>query len=284
MSADGKKKARSRAKDPSERKGVQTTGVVSRKDGRDIALFFTGKKHAGENLADVLRRRAAGLETPIQMCDALSRNLPEELGVILAHCMAHARRRFVDVVDAFPEQCRYVIEALAKVYHNDARAKQEGMSPEDRLRFHQETSAPVMEDLYRWLVEQIEGRKVEENSGLGEAILYARKHWEKLTRFLHVPGAPLENTIVERALKKAILRRKNSLFYRTQRGAEVSDIFTSLIYTAQLAGVDAFHYLTELQRHPTDVAANPREWLPWNYRAALARLEDRRGGAPREGT
>ena len=88
MPAD-QKGSRSRAKDPSERTGVFTTGVVSRKDGRDIAIFFTGKQHAGENLADVLRRRAAELDTPIQMCDALSRNLPQELKVILSNCLAH---------------------------------------------------------------------------------------------------------------------------------------------------------------------------------------------------
>jgi hypothetical protein len=267
-------KGRSGAKHPSERTGVFTSGIVSRKDGRDIALFFTGKQHAGENLADVLRRREAALDAPIQMCDALSRNLPQELKVILCNCTAHSRRRFVEVVESFPEECRYVIETLAAVYHNDAVAKERGMSPEERLRFHQDSSGPLMADLDRWLVDQIEGLKVEPNCGLGEAIEYAIDHWEKLTRFLHVPGAPLDNSVVERALKKSILRRKNSLFYRTQNGARVGDIFTSLIYTCQLSGVDPFHYLTEIQKHAAELAANPRDWMPWNYRATLARLRD----------
>jgi hypothetical protein len=273
MAAD-QKKPRSRAKDPSQRTGVCTSGIVSRKDGRDIALFFTGKQHAGENLGDLLRRRAAELQTPIQMCDALSRNLPDELQVILTNCLAHSRRRFVEVVDNFPQECRYVIETLAEVYRHDATAKERRLSPEERRRFHQENSAPLMADLDRWLVDQIEGRKVEPNSGLGEAIEYAIDHWEKLTRFLHVPGAPLDNTIVERALKKSILRRKNSLFYKTQNGARVGDIFTSLIYTCQLAGVDSFHYLTEIQKHAAELAANPRDWMPWNYKDTLARRRD----------
>jgi hypothetical protein len=277
MPAD-EKRSRSGAKDASERTGVFTTGIVSRKDGRDIALFFTGKQHAGENLADVLRRRAAELDTPIQMCDALSRNVPHELKVILANCTAHSRRRFVEVVESFPAECRYVIETLAEVYRHDAIAKEQGMSPGERLHFHQEKSAPLMADLDRWLVDQIEGRKVEPSSGLGEAITYAIDHWEKLTRFLHVPGAPLDNSIVERALKKSILRRKNSLFYKTQNGAHVGDIFTSLIYTCQLSGVDPFHYLTELQKHAAELAANPRDWMPWNYKDAISRLRDA-GGA-----
>lgn len=268
--------------DPSERTGMCTTGIVSRKDGRDIALFFTGKRHAGENLTDVLRRRAAELNAPIQMCDALSRNLPEELKVILCNCVAHARRRFTEVVESFPQECRYVIETLAKVYRNDAITKEQKMPAEARLRFHQEKSAPLMAELDRWLVDQIEGLRVEPNSGLGQAIQYSIKHWEKLTRFLHVPGAPLDNSIVERALKKSILRRKNSLFFRTQNGAHVGDMFTSLIYTCQLSGVDPFHYLTEIQKHSVELAANPSEWMPWNYRDALGRLSDTRGTTTRE--
>lgn len=271
MAAD-EKRARRGAKDPSERTGVFTSGIVSRKDGRDIALFFTGKQHAGENLADVLRRRRAELETPIQMCDALSRNLPHELKVILANCLCHSRRLFAEVVDNFPRECRYVIETLAEVYRHDATAKEQRLSPQERLHLHQEKSAPLMADLDRWLVDQIEGRKVEPNSGLGDAITYAIDHWGKLTRFLHVPGAPLDNTVVERALKKSILRRKNSLFYKTQNGARVGDTFTSLIYTCQLAQVDPFDYLTELQKHAAELAANPRDWMPWSYKSTLQRL------------
>ena len=256
----------------SDRTGVFTSGIVSTKEGRKIALFFTGKKHAGENLTDVLRERAAELDAPIQMCDALSRNLPKELKVILAHCIAHSRRRFVNVVEDFPDECRYVLETLGAVYKNDATAKAQKMSPEERLRFHQKESGPLMAELHAWMREQIDANKVEPNSGLGDAILYALKHWEKLTRFLQVAGAPLDNTIVERSLKKAIIHRRNSLFFKTENGAQVGDTFMSLIHTCELCGADAFDYLTELQRHAKELEANPSEWMPWNYRETLARL------------
>jgi len=257
----------------SERTGVFTSGIVSTKEGRRIALFFTGRKHAGENLADVLRRRREELEAPIQMCDALSRNLPEDLKVILANCMAHSRRKFCDVVENFPEECRYVLETLGKVYKIDATAREQKLPPQERLRLHQAESGPLMQELHAWMTEQIDSKKVEENSGLGDAILYARKHWKKLTRFLEVPGAPLDNTIVERALKKAIIHRNNSLFFKTENGAHVADIFMSLIYTCELQGIDPFHYLTELQRHYKEVAENPKDWLPWTYRDTLSRLK-----------
>jgi hypothetical protein len=154
---DKNHKARSSRKAPSERRGLYTSGVVSRKDGRDIALFFSGKEHAGENLTDVLRRRADELDAPIQMCDALSRNLPGELKVILANCLAHSRRRFVEVVASFPGECRYVLETLGEVYKHDAISRDLKMSPEERLQFHQEKSRPLMEELDRWMVWHLGG-------------------------------------------------------------------------------------------------------------------------------
>jgi hypothetical protein len=257
---------------PQERTGVFTSGVVSTKEGRKIALFFTGQRHAGENLAEVLKARAAELETPIQMCDALSRNMPEELKVIVSNCIAHSRRKFVDVVESFPSECRYVLETLGKVYKIDARARKEELSAQGRLELHRRDSGPLMEKLHRWLKHEIEEKRVEPNSGLGEAITYALNHWEKLTRFLEVPGAPLDNNVCERALKKAILHRKGSLFFKTQNGARVGDTFMSLIYTCQLQGVDPFDYLNALQSHAEALAAKPKEWMPWSYKETLARL------------
>jgi transposase len=253
-----------------QRKGLFTTGIVSTREGRRIALFFSGRQHAGENLRDVLSRRAKDLAAPIQMCDALSRNVPAELETILANCLAHGRRQFVDVADRFPEECRHVLEAIAVIYKNDALAREREFSPEARLEFHQAQSGPTMAELRLWLARQFDERLVEPNSALGEAISYMLKHWEKLTLFLRVPGAPLDNNICERVLKKAILHRKNALFYKTSRGAHVGDLFMSLIHTCELCEADAFEYLTELERHANDVAANPQGWMPWNYRQTLA--------------
>ncbi len=260
-----------------ERTGVFTTAIISESAGHRIALFATGKKHAGENLADVLSHRAAALTAPIQMCDALSRNLPGVLATIVGNCIAHARRRFVDVVNDFPDECRHLLETLREVYKNDALARERSLGPDERLRLHQAESGPLMDGLADWLREQIDERKVEPNSGLGEAIGYMRKHWTKLTLFLRVPGAPLDNNICERALKKAILHRKNALFYKTQNGAHVGDVFMSLIHTAELNGQNPFDYLVALQRHHEEVTTNPGEWMPWTYRDTLARLAERPG-------
>lgn len=186
-------------RDPPERKGVFTSGIVATQVGRRMALFFTGHRHAGENLASVLARRASELGPPIQMCDALTRNLPQSLKVIVGYCLAHSRRRFVEVIAHFPEECRYVLETLGVVYGYDARAREQDLSAEARLHFHQEHSGAVMAELRVWLRAQFAEKKVEPNSGLGEAISYLLKHWEPLTLFLRQPGAPLDNNLCNAA-------------------------------------------------------------------------------------
>ena len=249
-----------------ERTGLFTTGIVSTtRQGRRIALYFTGRNHAGENLARVFVERPKGLAPPIQMSDALSRNVPklaEKLEILWGNCTAHARRQFVQVTPNFPQECQFVLESLREVYRYDAEA-------EARLRYHQEHSQPVMDALEAWFKAQFAEKKVEPNSGLGKAISYCLKRWTRLTLFLQQAGAPLDSNIAERALKKAILHRKNSLFYKTKNGAEVGDLFMSLIHTCEMNGVNPFEYLIALQKYAEELAKNPADWMPWNYRATL---------------
>ena len=248
-----------------DRTGIFTSGIVSEIRGWRVALFYTGRRHAGENLANLLGKRDASLRPPIQMCDALSRNLPKDFKTIVGNCLAHGRRKFVDSVDNFPAECEYILDVLGEAYKNDATAKRQKMTAAQRLKLHQERSAPPMMELHDWMQAQIAEKKIEPNSGMGEAIGYLLKHWENLTLFLRKAGAPLDNNLCERVLKRAILHRKNSLFYKTDKGAGVGDIYMSLIHTCSLNGADPFDYLNQLQRHPEETRKNPERWMPWNY-------------------
>lgn len=252
-----------------ERKGLQTTGIVAQVEQYQIALYRSGRQHAGENLAELLRLRPAELTAPIQMGDALARNWSQEFEVIVAKCLAHARRQFIDIEAAFPAACQRVLEDLGEVYGIEAETS--AMSTEARLRHHQLKSAPVMEQLRQWIEAQFTERRVEPNSGLGKALKYLVKHWEGLTRFLWVAGAPLDNNLCERVLRLAVLNRKNSLFYRTENGAAIGDLLMSLIETCRLNGVSSWDYLLSLARHPRQVRQAPDEWLPWNYLAERGR-------------
>lgn len=164
---------------------------MSTTDGRRIALFFSGRQHAGENLADVLAHRSATLTPPIQMCDALSHNLPAGLKTILANCLAHGRRQFVEVAERFPDECRYVLEMLAEVYKNDAIAHEQKLSPEARLSFHQARSSPIMEGLQAWCIQTAFG-------------------------FVHRAAAILDNPREQRG---SAVRRRYRAFLRNVAGA-----------------------------------------------------------------
>jgi transposase len=266
--------ARGALEDP-DRTGLFTTAVVSRTDEGDIALFFTGRKHAGENLTTLLNKRDSETPPPIHMCDGLDRNRAKSHDAIFCNCLSHGRRHIVDQADNFPAECRHVLEELGKVFQNDDICRDSGMTPEQRLLFHQTESAPIMAALESWLRAELDNKHMEPNSGLGNAYNYLLSRWQALTLFLRVPGAPLDNNICERALKMAIRHRNNSLFYKTLNGARVGDIYMSLIYTAELCGENPFDYLTALLEHEHEVADNPAAWLPWTYRATLARATNR---------
>jgi len=249
-----------------ERTGMYTTGLVACDGERRICLYLSGRAHAGENLASVLSLREADREAPIVMSDALAANvLEDDSAVIRSHCLAHGRRYFSDLEELFPEECERVLGDFKQVFEHEALSREQTMSPADRLAYHQEHSGPILTALKSWLEEQFEQRLVEPNSSLGKAFNYLRNHWSELTRFLTVSGAPIENNVVERALKLAIRQRKNSLFHASEHSAYVASVLTSVIATCVHAGVDALAYLVALQAHRQAVFRDPGAWLPWNY-------------------
>jgi hypothetical protein len=255
---------------PTERTGMFTTALVVKVGERTICLYYSGRAHAGENLKALLEQRQAGLDKPLVMSDALSRNEADEDGLIRCHCLAHGRRQFSDLADVFPTECQIVLEALKQVFDHDDEARAQQLSPVQRLAYHQAVSQPILDALQHWLQQQVDERLVEPNSSLGKAIAYMQGHWETLTRFLSVVGAPLDNNLVERALKLFIRQRKNSLFYKTEHSASIASVLTSLIATCLQAGVNALEYLVALQEHRHEVFAAPEAWLPWTYQASLA--------------
>ena len=251
--------------DTKSRKGAFTTGILSYVDDHKIYLFYSGKKHAGENMQTLLSQRPINLPTVKYMCDALSRNIPKELKTILINCLTHGRRKFVEIEDFFPPECNYVINLLATVYHNDSITKDNELGKQERLEYHQLHSKPVMDELYAWLNKQLDDKLAESNSSLGKAIKYMLNHWQALTQFLRVLGAPLDNNILEQALKIPIRIRKNSMFFATEHGAYVGSMLLSLICTCMAAKKNPVEYLTALQINKTQVVKEPHLWMPWNY-------------------
>lgn len=253
-------------KEDKEEKGraTNTSGIVVKAGGRKIALYLSGRRHAGENLAELLAKRDERLARPIQMSDALAANTSVEKNVIRAYCLAHARRKVFELKDDYPAECAVVLDAVGKVYGYEAETAE--MNDERRLAYHQEKSGPVMRELKEWIEAQFSDRQVEPNSNLGKALQYWLSHWKELTVWLREPGTPIDNNESERALKQFILMRKNSMFFKTEHGAAVGDVLASLIRTCRLNGVNAWDYLVTIIRNRKDARSNPDLYLPWNYK------------------
>jgi hypothetical protein len=250
------------------RTGMYTTGLIVQVEERRICLYYAGRQHAGENLTALLHRREPQRGKPLVMSDALASNTADEANLIRCHCLAHGRRKFSELAEVFPAESAVVTDALKLVFEHDEAAREQQLSAEERLGYHQTYSAPIMETLKGWLEQQTAERAVEPNSSLGKAIAYLLGHWATLTRFLTEPGAPVDNNTAERALKLCIRQRKNSLFYATEHSAYIASLLTSVIATCRQAGVNALEYLVAVQEHRHEVFANPRAWLPWNYPVA----------------
>jgi len=256
-----------------ERSGVYTSGMIAEIEGKKVVLFNTNIGHAGEFIDYILRNRNANAPPPLIMSDAISWNRPSVLqDYHLSLCNAHARRQFYDLYEHFPAKVEWVLQRYYKIWDNDDKCEKK--SPEERLAYHQEHSLPLMKEIKTWGEVQLETNETEPNSALGKAIKYFNKHFDGLTAFCRIPGAKIDNNEMESMLKLIIRGRKNSLFFKTQHGADIADVLTSLIATCQKQNINSFNYLTALQKHSELVRQNPEQWLPWNYKQALEIIEN----------
>lgn len=256
---------------------THTTAFMSVHEGHKIHLFFTGQNHAGKN-ADAIFAQRTSDEQVIAMVDAAPSNIPKHLSqelvarFILCLCLVHGRRKFFKIMRSFDKECEFVLNLIGQVYANNAHCTKNGLSPDERLRYHQTYSEPLMQQLFIWLNNQLVYEQSESNAGLGQAVRYMLKHWIPLTTFLRVAGAPLDSSWAERAIKIAIRHRRNSMFYKTVKGAQVGDSLMSIIYTAKVNGINPYDYLNSLQQYADAVKKNPAQWLPWNYVQTIAKL------------
>jgi len=258
-----------------DRKAIFTTGIVAKYEDHIIHLYITGLFYAGENVGEILKNRA-NEEKIIYMADALSMNSPKNISnellakVIIVFCLVHGRRQFLRLIESFPTEVQYVLNLISKIYQNEKYCKDNGLTPYDRLLYHQKYSIPILEEWHAWLKKQFDEKLVEPNSSLGSAIKYVLKRWHELTEFTRVEGAPIDNNIVEMSLRIPIRLRKSAYFYKTDVGAAVGDCMMSLIYTCIAAKQEPIEYLTQLQINAVSVAKNPELWLPWNFKAQLS--------------
>ena len=137
------------------RPGMHTTALVAMQGQQTICLYFSGRAHAGENLAALLTLRNAEREKPLVMSDALAANTANEAALIHCHCLAHGRRKFSELEETFPAECTVVIEALKQVFDHEEEARVQQLSATERFAYHQHASGPIMKGLRHWLEQRV---------------------------------------------------------------------------------------------------------------------------------
>jgi transposase len=177
--------------------------------------------------------------------EALARAGP---GFTLAHCWAHARRKFVEVEQHYPQPVREVLELIGSLYAVERKVPRAvgGELPAEaasrlalRAQLREESSRPLVEAIRQWAMSQ----RPLPQSGLGKAIHYLLGLWPGLTRFLEDPRIPLDNNAVERALRGVVVGRKNHYGSRSRRGCEVAALFYTLMESAKLCRIEPKRYL-----------------------------------------
>lgn len=238
--------------------------------GQRLILFQTNVGHAGEWMEEILQGRDPQLDTPVIMSDALSSNRVIGTPTEVALCNSHGRRNFAELSEQHPRLVLKVLQLYGQIWVNNTHCHTNALSDIERRDYHEEHSRPAMEQIRQLCEQQLASEQgeqsiVEPNSNLGKAMSYFIKHFDALSAFCRIPGAPIDNNESERALKLVIRGRKNSLFHQTAVGANIADVICSMLAICHEQGVDAKDYLVAVQQNQLRVKASPEKWLPWNY-------------------
>jgi hypothetical protein len=262
------------------RTGVYTSAIHAILENNiSIQLYFTGNRHQGENMGELLRQRTAHTKKPLHMTDGSSHGKPkllntadslekaEYLFVNAARCLVHARRRFFKIREDYKEACDYLLGLFGKIFGIEAELLRNRAGPEERVKRHSQDSGPLMEEILRYCQDNLAKKDVEPNSSLGKAMTYFIEDYEALSLFLHDPRSPLHTNSAERMIKDVARHRKNSLFFRTLQGAKVGDIWLSVIKTCEANKINPWEYLKDLFQKNTVETLMPEHWLPWVWAA-----------------
>jgi transposase len=250
-----------------ERRDCNSTVICGSVEGREVVLYMSADRHCGENLGILLKDRRS--EEPVKlMTDAAAQNKPileKETEIVTLKCLIHARRKFYDLLDFYPNECGYFLNEISEIYKHEKICR--AYSPADKLQYRKEHSRPRIKNIYDKIEYLFDNRLVEPNSSLGKAMRYWLNHEEGLSKFLEIETEEIDNNKSERALKALILQRKNSLFFASRDSAAVLSGMNGLIQTCALNDVNAFEYLNWIQRNAAELRGSPERFFPWHYDA-----------------
>lgn len=270
------------------RTGVQSSIFVAKTySGHEIVLYMTGRNHQGENKAALLELRT-NPEPVILMTDAAKKALMKIIShnnveILETNCLEHFRQRLEEIRKNYPKEAKYILDEISKVYKYDAHCKKEFFNDLERLDYHQKNSKQVMDKLKGFIEKELnENPRAEPNGEYANKVLnYAKKHWERLTGFLTIPGAELDNNPTERKVKTVARYLDNSKKYLTEHGASIGDFYMSLIETCKLNNINPLEYLTFCITYRKYIPDDPELFLPWNFLETKKEFEEKLKHRPR---
>jgi len=168
-------------------------------------------------------------------------------GIILHGCMAHARRKFENSKENDPKRAEYVLERMQKLYITERKARENNLSFEQRKKLRLEQSLPVLQELEKWMKDQLPD--ILPKSSIGQAIAYTLGLWNRLTRYIDNGQVEIDNNLIENSIRPVALGRKNYLFAGSHEAAQQAAMIYSFLGTCKINNVEPLGWLKDvLQR------------------------------------
>lgn len=192
-------------------------------------------------------------------------------GIILLHCMAHARRKFSEAMQNDKSRATYALKLFQQLYDIERQIKDEALTADRVLQLRQQQAVPILKALKEWMT--AEYVKVLPSSPVGKAIAYCLPRWEKLSIYTANAILNIDNNPVENAIRPVAIGRKNYLFAGSHEAAQRAAMIYSLFATCRLHGINPYEWIKDvLERMHLYTTTNIADLLPQNWKKSKAYL------------
>jgi transposase len=228
---------------------------------RDLVVFDYQPGRGREGPSELLKDFKGHLQTDGY---AAYNIFDQQKDVTLLHCMAHARRKFVEARLNDQARADYVLEQIQELYAIERKADQEQLATEDVLKLRRDKAVPILKGLDKWMQQAY--TEVLPQSAMGKALAYSITRWDKLMIYTTDGKLNIDNNPVENAIRPVAIGRKNYLFAGSHEAAQRSAMLYSLLGTCKLHDINPFTWLKEtLDKIAQQPINRIGDLLPHNY-------------------
>jgi len=227
-----------------------------------IVIFDYRKGRDGEGPSEILKNFIGHLQADGYQ---VYEDFDDSSGIMLLHCMAHARRKFSEALDNDKARSEYVLQHMQQLYAIEQQARDKKMSFDEIYELRQQQAIPILEHLGKWMKESYV--QVTPKSSIGKALAYSIERWKKLCIYTTNGMLCIDNNPVENSIRPIAIGRKNYLFAGSHDAAQESAMIYSLLGTCKLHKINPWEWLKDiLIRLPDHPINKIKELLPHNWK------------------